>query len=167
MTKGISRRGLLKTLARLPVLISATCFGFYARLAPAQAPPSGLSPDQMAKLERIAWLLYPVPGLGEAPYQRAAAGIAQSAAGKPEQFEMLKLGLDELDGDGVFLNLSESEQISHLRRIEQGPLFQFLLPETRSRLWDDREVWALIGYEGSSLEKGGYINHGLADIDWL
>jgi hypothetical protein len=46
-------------------------------------------------------------------------------------------------------------------------LFQYLLPAVRSRLWDDRAVWARIGYEGSSLAKGGYINRGLADIDWL
>jgi hypothetical protein len=168
MNSKISRRSLLGTLARLPILVSAACFGIYARLAPAQQQsPAELSAEQMAKLERVVWLLFPVNGLDSGPYQRTAAGIVQSASANPERFEMLKLGLDELDGNGAFMKQSESVQTDKLRRMEQGAFFQFLLMETRSRFWDDREVWKRIGYEGSSLEKGGYINHGLADIDWL
>ena len=163
----ITRRHLLTALSRVPIAISAACFGIFARLAPAQTPSAGLNDLQMTKLERIAWLLFPVSGLDEGPYQRTAAGIAESTAARPEQFQMLKLGLDELDGNGAFLQLFESEQISKLRRMEEGPLFQYLLQETRGRFWDDPEVWARIGYEGSSLEKGGYINRGLANIDWL
>ena len=28
-------------------------------------------------------------------------------------------------------------------------------------------VWAHIGYEGSSFERGGYLQRGFDDIDWL
>ncbi len=34
-------------------------------------------------------------------------------------------------------------------------------------LYDNKAVWPLFGYEGSSWEKGGYLNRGFNDIDWL
>ena len=34
-------------------------------------------------------------------------------------------------------------------------------------LYDDHEVWDLLGYEGSSFEKGGYLHRGFDDLDWL
>jgi len=34
-------------------------------------------------------------------------------------------------------------------------------------LYDDREVWNLLGYEGPSYDKGGYLNRGFDDLDWL
>ena len=33
--------------------------------------------------------------------------------------------------------------------------------------YDNKAVWPLFGYEGSSWEKGGYLNRGFDDIDWL
>ncbi len=34
-------------------------------------------------------------------------------------------------------------------------------------LYNQQEVWAILGYEGESASKGGYINRGFDDIDWL
>jgi hypothetical protein len=34
-------------------------------------------------------------------------------------------------------------------------------------LYDDKEVWGLLGYEGSSYEHGGYVDRGFDDLDWL
>ena len=34
-------------------------------------------------------------------------------------------------------------------------------------LYDDREVWELLGYEGPSFDKGGYVDRGFDDLDWL
>ena len=38
---------------------------------------------------------------------------------------------------------------------------------TIEHLYRNREVWQLVGYEGSSVEYGGYIDRGFDDIDWL
>jgi hypothetical protein len=78
-------------------------------------------------------------------------------------------GIEQLDAaaGGSFLNLPETAQIERLQKIEAGEFFQFVYAAVRGRLFDDREVWTLLGYEGSSLEKGGYLNRGLNDIDWL
>ena len=34
-------------------------------------------------------------------------------------------------------------------------------------LYDDHEVWELLGYEGPSFDKGGYLHRGFDDLDWL
>ena len=34
-------------------------------------------------------------------------------------------------------------------------------------IYNNPEVWPLFGYEGESASKGGYINRGFDDIDWL
>jgi hypothetical protein len=34
-------------------------------------------------------------------------------------------------------------------------------------LYDDREVWSLLGYEGPSFAQGGYLKRGFDDLDWL
>lgn len=167
MTLLLTRRRLIATLARLPVALSAAWFGICARLVSAAGPAAALDAQQFATLERVAWLLFPLPELGPGPYRRAAAGVAEAVSADGEQRRLFESGLAELDRGGPFFDQSEAEQLRRLKSIEQGAFFQFLLPALRGRFWDDREVWALIGYEGSSLEKGGYLHRGLADIDWL
>ena len=34
-------------------------------------------------------------------------------------------------------------------------------------LYNDKEVWDVLGYEGASFDKGGYVNRGFNDLDWL
>ena len=34
-------------------------------------------------------------------------------------------------------------------------------------LYNQPEVWTILGYEGESASKGGYINRGFNDIAWL
>ncbi|MNW11081.1 hypothetical protein D3C71_2084400 [compost metagenome] len=54
-----------------------------------------------------------------------------------------------------------------MREIETTPFFR----ETRSALmfglYDNKTLFPLFGYEGSSVEKGGYLARGFNDLDWL
>ena len=34
-------------------------------------------------------------------------------------------------------------------------------------VYSDERTWHLVGYEGPSFDKGGYINRGFNDLDWL
>ena len=34
-------------------------------------------------------------------------------------------------------------------------------------LYNQKELWPIFGYEGASADKGGYIERGFDDIDWL
>lgn len=33
--------------------------------------------------------------------------------------------------------------------------------------YSDREVWTVLGCEGESSDKGGYVDRGFDDLDWL
>lgn len=170
MSRTITRRRLLTALARVPILLSAAWFGVRFRLAQAlEAAPAELTAHHQATLERMAYLLFPYPSLGAAPYQRVATGIVDSVAGQPGQARVLSDGIAGLDNSGgePWLKLPEETQLQRLQAVESEPFFQFVLQATKSRLFNDHETWKMLGYEGSSLEFGGYLNHGLADIDWL
>jgi hypothetical protein len=68
---------------------------------------------------------------------------------------------------GGWLRLAEEDQISALRAIEGDPFFVAVRNGVRDRLYALPAVWKAIGYPGSSLEFGGYLNRGYADINWL
>ena len=58
-------------------------------------------------------------------------------------------------------------QMDALRELEGGPTFFYLRNRTIESLYRNPVVWQLVGYEGSSIEYGGYIDRGFDDIDWL
>ena len=54
-----------------------------------------------------------------------------------------------------------------LRNIENGAFFQGVRSDLIASLYNQKELWPLFGYEGESASKGGYINRGFSDIQWL
>ncbi|MFN4064448.1 MAG: gluconate 2-dehydrogenase subunit 3 family protein, partial [Parazoarcus communis] len=62
---------------------------------------------------------------------------------------------------------TQSDRLSLLYVIEHGAFFQKVKGHLVTGFYDNKAVWPLFGYEGSSWEKGGYINRGFDDIDWL
>jgi len=159
-----TRRRFTAALATIP---SA---GIVATLAPRSSPAAGapLTSGQADTLKRVCWLLYPFPGLGDRPYARVVDALTAAAADDATA-DLLRSGLAGLDGDqpGAWLQLDEAGQLARLGAVRQGPFVQYVDSTTKPLLFNDRELWAHIGYEGSSLEFGGYIDHGLNDIDWL
>ena len=45
--------------------------------------------------------------------------------------------------------------------------FGFIRRTTVLNLYNHADVWNALGYEGASFDKGGYINRGFNDLDWL
>jgi len=164
----LKRRELLAAAARLPVIMATFGAGGGYRLVWASGGAI-LDAHQAATLQRIAWLLFPFPELGEGPYERIVEGVQAALADNPEQQDLVRAGVAALDelADGAFVDLDEARQLGLLHEIEAGGFFGFTLQSTQNRLFNDPELWKLVGYEGSSLEFGGYLEHGLDDIDWL
>ncbi len=81
----------------------------------------------------------------------------------------LRSGLAELDraAGRDWLTAQEDSQRELLEPFANGTFFKTVQDGVRTELYQHPEVWKLIGYEGSSLEYGGYINRGFNDIDWL
>ena len=61
----------------------------------------------------------------------------------------------------------EEERIALLKEIETTPFFKTLRSGLVTGLYNQKEIWPLFGYEGSSADKGGYIERGFNDLTWL
>lgn len=134
-----------------------------------KASAAQLTLQETETLRRVGFLMFPYPDLGAAPYERIVKGIAADASGNGDLRQMISNGIASLDAAraGDFLSLAEATQLEVLTDLEGTPFFAYLLQKTRDDLYNNPQVWAHIGYEGSSLEFGGYIDRGLNDIDWL
>jgi hypothetical protein len=124
------------------------------------------SQRQEAVLTSVARALYPHLALGEGPYQRVVAAIAQQAGADPALGDVLRSGIDELSPSILYSDVPDALE-AKLRHIEHGPFFRALRPLVARYLYDDGEVRARIGYPGASYAQGGYLRRGFDDLAWL
>ena len=121
--------------------------------------PEPLTDAQQATLFRVLRVAYPHPSFPDGPYQRTSAAVQQA-----DSDGVLAAGLDALgDLDG----LDDAAVTAKLEAVQAEPFFRLVHSTSVVALYDDHEVWQLLGYEGSSFEKGGYLHRGFDDLDWL
>ena len=125
----------------------------------------GLTDRQAKTLLRLLRVAYPHPSFPDAPYERTAKTIED--AGRTE--DVLVDGLDDLDAraGGDFAGLDDEAATAVVKDVAETAFFSLVHATTVVGLYDDHEVWDLLGYEGSSFDKGGYLERGFDDLDWL
>lgn len=120
-------------------------------------------------LTRMLRVMYSHDSFPRGPYERTAQAVFDAVAGDPHRQAKLRQGLNDLDSlrPDVFIDLDEAAALTILRGIQDAPFFVDLLGVAGVAFYDDREVWDLLGYEGPSFDKGGYLDRGFNDLDWL
>ncbi len=120
-------------------------------------------------LIRVVRVAFPHAKVPDGPYERTADIIIQEADASNWFRVALTQGLNSLDAlaGGDFCALDDDQAYKVLKRIEGTDFFGFIRRTTVLNLYDDPEVWAALGWEGSSFDKGGYIDRGFNDLDWL
>jgi hypothetical protein len=93
----------------------------------------------------MARQLFPHDTLGDEFYWVVVESIDRDMAGSPELASRVRDGLAKLEGT---------------------PFFSDMLNKTQFYFYNNKAVWSKFGYEGSSWEKGGYINRGFNDVEW-
>jgi hypothetical protein len=163
------RRRFIGALMKVSAAVALARSALWGVKASAADAPLSLASHEIETLRRVSFLLFPFPELGAAPYDRIVAGVSSAAASDAGLRQLIGAGVTTLDAarDRDFLSLDEATQVEVLSQIEVTPFFGFMLQKTRDELFNNPVVWAHIGYEGSSMEFGGYVNRGLNDIDWL
>lgn len=133
-----------------------------------------LSPEVMATLVQMARDIYPHDQFGDELYAIAVKGHDETAAGNEEFKTMIETGVALLDTQATALGYPnyvstgwEAERVSLLKSMEDGEFFQTIRGGLVVGLYNQKAVWELLGYEGSSFEKGGYLDRGFDDITWL
>lgn len=170
----LGRRGFLKTSVAAPAAASlAVGVGISPQAAWAQAAQH-LSAHEMASLVKMARDIYPHDHLADTHYITACAGFDAMAADAGKK-AMFAKGVADLDaaaktrhGAADYLSIAwEGDRVKLLQAIETSAFFGKVCSTLVVSLYNQKELWAKFGYEGSSADKGGYINRGFSDIDWL
>ena len=171
----VSRRVFLRGTATAVPAAAVAAAGM--RVGPeaawAQAAKS-LKPHTMATLVLMARDIYPHDRLADAYYVEAVASY-DTKAGQDAAFgKMVEEGAAQLDAAAQrqhktpYLMVAwETDRVALLKGVERGALFQKLRGDLLVSLYNNKEIWPKFGYEGASADKGGYINRGFNDIDWL
>ena len=120
-------------------------------------------------LSDVVYQLFPHERLSKDVYEQVAGQLSEMISQSGELTAMLDNALEVLAGDSHenWSALQERGKVEALEKIQHTPFFQFVLNETLGGVYRHPLTWELLGYEGSSLEFGGYMNRGFNDIDWL
>ncbi|MCI5053493.1 MAG: Twin-arginine translocation pathway signal [Pelagibacteraceae bacterium] len=130
--------------------------------------------DDAATLIQMARDTYPHDFLADRFYAKVIEGV-EAQAGKDKAFKsMVGKELKKINSAAKkkykanYKDINrELERVDILKSNEKSPLFQKIRGDLVVGLYNNKEVWPKFGYEGESASKGGYMNRGFNDIDWL
>ncbi|MCB2135512.1 MAG: Twin-arginine translocation pathway signal [Rhodobacteraceae bacterium] len=165
----LSRRDLLRRSVAVGA-IAVTGAGFIAAPDAAWAMEvTVITPEQMATLLQMARDIYPHDRVGDEYYAVAVKGYDAE-----DKKDMVAAGVAELDaaaqaaGHASYLAMGwEEDRVAVLQKIEDSGFFQTIRGGLVTGLYNQKAVWPIFGYEGESFSKGGYIERGFDDINWL
>ena len=157
----VSRRVMLLGTASAALVGSA--------IAPGSARAAikvGSDPEGSALVLRMLRVMYPHKQFTDGPYERTRDAVLAAANETPGQALMFSSGLAEMKAAG-FGTLDDAAALEYLKGIEGTAFFGLVRGTAVVSLYDDHEVWKILGYEGASFDQGGYIDRGFNDLDWL
>ncbi|HWA44961.1 MAG TPA: Twin-arginine translocation pathway signal [Hypericibacter adhaerens] len=133
-----------------------------------------LRPATMRTLIQVARDIYPHKQLADKYYAMALMGYDEQAQKDPDLKTLIEMGVSGLDLRSRDVHhrayaevTNETDRVAMLKEIEGTKFFQKIRSGLVTGLYNNKEVWPLFGYEGSSWEQGGYIHRGFNDLDWL
>jgi hypothetical protein len=121
----------------------------------------------MATITAAARTIYPHDALPDDVYTRVGEKLAETAREDPGTARTIENGVSALNGGRPFAGLSAEEQLEALKGIEGSDFFELVRSTAVVEVYSDQRTWQLVGYEGPSFDKGGYLNRGFNDLDWL
>ena len=167
--KGVTRRQLLSraTAAGASFVVGS---GFVAAPSGLWAlEVNALEPTTFATLVQMARDIYPHDKVGDEFYV-----IATKSYDTAENAPTVTAGIADLDNrsqiqkGAKYLNIGwERDRVDVLQSMEDDSFFQMVRGGLVTGLYNQKGVWPIFGYEGSSYEFGGYIDRGFNDINWL
>ena len=128
-----------------------------------------LSEHEAQTLLSMCRTVYPHPALADSYYAPLVSSLDQEAADNADTATLLKEGVASLDAakDMHWRDLSDDDKLAVLNDMEGGAFFLKIKGKTVVDLYNDPKVWQHLGYEGEAFSKGGYIQRGFDDLNWL
>jgi hypothetical protein len=168
----VSRRNFLQRSALGAAAIAITPAGALLNASEAWAlDVKGLPPATMKTLILVARDIYPHDKVADRFYAVAMKSYDEAAAKDPAakaQTEAFVTALDGAAGTGGYTGKAwEAERVAILRTHAEYPMFEAIRGGLIVSLYNNPDVWPIFGYEGESYSKGGYLERGFNDLDWL
>lgn len=165
----LTRRSLIKKSVVLGAAFAVGSSWVAASDAAWALEVTSISPASMATLIQMARDIYPHDQVADEYYAAAVKGYdTQDSAA------MIESGIAALNaaaqgkGHASYLAIGwERDRVDILRGMEDSSFFQTIRGGLVTGLYNQKAVWPLFGYEGESFSKGGYIDRGFDDIQWL
>lgn len=134
-----------------------------------------LGDGQSATLLRMVQDIYPHPSLLTLDHYKSIVSSVLSGADADEaKAKDIQDGLARLDELSKSLHGKSYVEIEDadtrealLRHFQNEGFFQGVRWTAYFAIYDNKEIWPLFGYEGSSVEHGGYIDRGFSDITFV
>jgi hypothetical protein len=130
---------------------------------------SALDAHSAQTLLLVARELFPHDRLGDQYYAVVVDAVDKQAAQDAGIRRLLLDGIARLDTARGFpwLELSKGSRLAVLKGLEGTEFFSTMRTATINNLYTNPLVYRSFGFEGSSVEHGGYLNRGFDDIGWL
>ena len=161
-----SRRRFLVAAIAYSGLISSGMGAASLRASSAWAQAANGNADE---LTRMARLLFPHDGIADAVYADVMDSILSDSADDASMTGMLNQAVTALNAaqNGDWFGIVADDQIKAMKAVENEAFFAAIQSGVRVRFYNHPKVWEHIGYPGSSVEYGGYVDRGFDNIDWL
>jgi hypothetical protein len=131
--------------------------------------PTAIDAQTAQTLLVMARQLFPHDRLGDQYYAAVVDAVDKQAASDAALRKLLADGVARLDAArGIrWVELSNGARSAVLKTVEASEFFSTMRTATINNLYGNPLVCRFFGFEGSSVEHGGYINRGFDDIGWL
>lgn len=133
-----------------------------------------LGADVFQTLVKIARDIFPHDSFEDELYANAVGVYADQVKTDVGLNKLLLEGVSEVDRAAlrtfgtVYIKVpTEKMRVEILNNIVNTPFFGKLRGDLVVSLYNQPAVWAKLGYQGPSADKGGYINRGFNDQDWM
>lgn len=167
----MKRRQFIAASVRLALGARAAAMlsGVVAPAALASASLEIFDARETRTLVALTRAMFPHPELDDRHYVEVVAQLHARAAVSADLLVLVRGGLALLDeaSDGPWIDASVEQKLQVMESLQTEPFFGAILNHTIDVLYRDEAVLTFLGYQGSSIEFGGYLNRGFDDIDWL
>jgi hypothetical protein len=165
----VRRRVLLRGTAAAPAAIAVAATG-----GTALADTRNIQPATMTTIVKAARDIFPHDSFPDRFYVAAVVAYDDQAGSNAQLKQLLEEGVAALNaesrrrfGRDYVAVASEDSRVEVLKAQQDGAFFRKLRGDLVVSLYNQRDVWTKLGYEGASWEHGGYLERGFNDIDWL
>ena len=171
----ISRRTALKAAGSTLIVAGTGAGGLvFGHNGAWAVTAENLDADTFATLVQMSRDIYSHSRLEDKHYAAAVSVLDKAAKDDANLKTVLGDGVAALNKDAVGLKASsyssmssEADRMAILQNISSEGFFQTVRSNLVTGIYNNKEVWPMFGYEGESASKGGYIDRGFDDIDWL